>query len=107
MQALSYPASPSGFELGAFAILCCAAVYAVWRLTAAVRRRQWRETAARVMYLTGIGIFLYTFWIDMGRGEVPPPSRSPVDYHLLYVAGGLILFSNIIYEMKPRSPERR
>jgi type VI protein secretion system component VasK len=103
---LSSPASPSAFKLSIFALLCCAALYAAWRLTAAVRRQHWRETAARVMYLTGVGIFLYMLWIDMWRGEVPPPSRSPVD-NLLYVAGGLILFSNILYEMKPRSPERR
>jgi hypothetical protein len=106
LQTLNSTASPSAFELGAFAILCCTALYAAWRLTAAVRRRQWRETAARVMYLTGVGIFLYMLWVDMSRGEVPPPSRSPLD-DLLYVAGGLILFSNIIYEMKPGSPERR
>jgi hypothetical protein len=98
--------SPSILELGVYAILCCTALYAAWRLTVAVRRRQWRETAARVMYLTGVGIFLYTFWIDMWTGDFPPPPRSPQDY-LLYVAGGLLLLSNLIYDMKPRSPRRR
>jgi hypothetical protein len=86
--------------------VCCAALYAAWRLVGAVRRRQRQEVASRVMTLTGVGILLYTLWIDMWRGEVPPAPRSTVDY-LPYVAGGLLLLGSFTYPAKPRSPERR
>jgi hypothetical protein len=86
--------------------LCCAALVAAWRLVAAVRRRRGQEIASRVMALTGVGILLYTLWIEMWRGEVPPAPRSTVDY-LPFVAAGFFLLGDIISPGKPHSPGRR
>lgn len=91
---------PNLFLLGTLFVLGVCAIYAAWRLSVSIRRKQaWHKITARGLYLAGIAIFIVAQGRELleGRGA-PPADRFPIEY----IGAGMFLLGLIVNGMKSR-----